>query len=94
MKNHSDEHAENNAHATPGTEAAPMPPTNSKTPAAPTPEKCEEAVASTEFSHPADVAEHLENLSLTKQVCYLSALPIEDAADALAEGVVLVQRHE
>ena len=62
-----------------------MPPANSKTPAAPTPAECEEAVASTEFSHPADGAEHLENLSLTKQVCYLSALPIEDAADALAE---------
>lgn len=38
-----------------------------------------------EFSHPADMAEHLENLSLAKQVCVLRHLPAEDAAEALAE---------
>ena len=45
---------------------------------------CSEEVA-TEFSHPADVAEHLENLTLEKQVCVLTALPPEEAAEALAE---------
>lgn len=39
----------------------------------------------TEFSHPADVAEHLENLSLPEQVCLVRSLPVEDAAEALAE---------
>ena len=46
---------------------------------------CMEEFQNTEFSHPADVAEHLENLSLEKQVCLLSSLPIEEAAEALAE---------
>lgn len=41
--------------------------------------------ADTEYAHPADVAEHIENLSLEKQVCVLRNLPAEDAADALAE---------
>lgn len=39
----------------------------------------------TEYAHPADVAEHIENLSLEKQVCVLRNLPAEDAAEALAE---------
>jgi magnesium transporter len=38
-----------------------------------------------EFAHPADMADHLENLSLEKQVCALRHMPTEDAADALAE---------
>mgnify|MGYP000951970167 FL=1 len=38
-----------------------------------------------EFAHPADVADHLENLSLERQVCMLRHLPAEDAAEALAE---------
>lgn len=46
---------------------------------------CAEIVQTTEFSHPADVAEHLENLSLEQQVCLVTALPVEDAAEALAE---------
>ncbi len=46
---------------------------------------CAEDLQETEFSHPADVAEHLENLSLEKQVCLLSSLPVEEAAEALAE---------
>ncbi len=48
-------------------------------------EDCMKELLSGEFSHPADVAEHLENLSLDKQVCIVSALPVEDAAEALAE---------
>lgn len=46
---------------------------------------CGEGPQITEFSHPADVAEHLENLSLKDQVCLVSALPEEHAAEALAE---------
>ena len=38
-----------------------------------------------ESSHPADIAEHIESLSLDEQVRMLSALPLEDAASALAE---------
>lgn len=38
-----------------------------------------------EFAHPADMADHLENLSLEKQVCVLKHLSAEDAAEALAE---------
>lgn len=38
-----------------------------------------------ELSHPADMAKHLENLSLAEQVSLLSSLPAEEAADALAE---------
>ena len=49
------------------------------------PSNCSEDLQETEFSHPADVAEHLENLSLEKQVCLLSSLPVEEAAEALAE---------
>ena len=46
---------------------------------------CGEEFLATEFSHPADVAEHLENLTLAKQLCIVTALPPEDAAEALAE---------
>ena len=46
---------------------------------------CRDDLPNVEFSHPADVAEHLENLSLEQQVCLLSSLPVEDAAEALAE---------
>lgn len=46
---------------------------------------CGDEFLATEFSHPADVAEHLENLSLEKQVCLVTALAPEDAAEALAE---------
>ena len=38
-----------------------------------------------EFIHPADMADHLENLSLEKQVSTLSSMSKEDAAEALAE---------
>lgn len=38
-----------------------------------------------ESLHPADVADHLENLSLEKQVHALSRMPKEDAAETLAE---------
>ncbi len=47
---------------------------------------CSEETADPEFgSHPADVAEHLGNLSLEKQVCLMQHLAPEDAAQALAE---------
>ena len=49
------------------------------------PVDCSEELAVSEFTHPADMAEHLENLSLEKQVCLLNALPVEEAAEALAE---------
>lgn len=38
-----------------------------------------------EYSHPADMADHLENLSLKEQVCLFRHLPAEEAAEALAE---------
>ncbi|MDD4702311.1 MAG: magnesium transporter [Desulfovibrio sp.] len=38
-----------------------------------------------EFIHPADMADHLENMSLAKQVSTLARMPKEDAAEALAE---------
>ncbi len=38
-----------------------------------------------EFSHPADIADHLENLSLEKQMCVFRHLTTEDAAETLAE---------
>lgn len=47
--------------------------------------ECPEEMHTPEFSHPADVAEHMGNLSLEKQVCLLRSLPLEDAAEALAE---------
>ncbi len=37
------------------------------------------------LAHPADMAAHIENLSLEKQVCVLQNLSKEDAAEALAE---------
>lgn len=37
------------------------------------------------FAHPADMADHIENLSLEKQVCFLRHMSTGDAADALAE---------
>ena len=39
----------------------------------------------TEFAHPADMAEHIENLSLKEQVCLMRHLPADEAAEALAE---------
>ncbi len=38
-----------------------------------------------DFAHPADMANHLENLSLQEQVCLLLHLPTEEAAETLAE---------
>ncbi|MDR3319970.1 MAG: magnesium transporter [Desulfovibrio sp.] len=38
-----------------------------------------------DFAHAADMADHLENLSLDKQVCALRKMAVEAAADALAE---------
>ncbi len=38
-----------------------------------------------DFSHPADIAEHLETLSLERQVALLNSMPLEEAAEALAE---------
>ncbi len=49
------------------------------------PEACREAGDEAEFVHPADMADHLENLSLEKQVCALRHMTTEDAAEALAE---------
>jgi magnesium transporter len=46
---------------------------------------CRDNLPQTDLSHPADVADHLENLSLAQQVCLVSALPVEEAAEALAE---------
>ena len=45
----------------------------------------DENINFSDLSHPADIAKHLENLSLSEQVCLLSNLPVEEAADALAE---------
>ncbi|MCI7569706.1 MAG: magnesium transporter [Desulfovibrio sp.] len=49
------------------------------------PPQCREAGDEAEFVHPADMADHLENLTLEKQVCALRHMPTEDAAEALAE---------
>ncbi len=46
---------------------------------------CPEDLLSGELVHPADIAEHLENLSLDKQVCLVKAMPLEEAAETLAE---------
>lgn len=43
------------------------------------------AYTDAEFVHPADMADHLENLSLEKQVSTLRRMPKEEAAEALAE---------
>lgn len=42
-------------------------------------------VEDTEFAHPADMAEHIENLTLKEQVCLMRHLPADEAAEALAE---------
>ena len=49
--------------------------------------QCAEArdAEDTEFAHPADMAEHIENLSLKEQVCLMRHLPTDEAAEALAE---------
>ncbi|MBO4369028.1 MAG: magnesium transporter [Desulfovibrio sp.] len=49
------------------------------------PEACRDGNEEASFVHPADLADHLENLSLEKQVCALRHMPKEDAAEALAE---------
>ena len=49
------------------------------------PEICLDAGEEAEFIHPADLADHLENLSLEKRVCALRHMSKEDAAEALAE---------
>ncbi|MBQ7585557.1 MAG: magnesium transporter [Desulfovibrionaceae bacterium] len=49
------------------------------------PEICRDDDSDSAFVHPADLADHLENLSLEKQVCTLKHLSKEDAASALAE---------
>ena len=41
--------------------------------------------ASKDNMHPADAADHLENLSLEDQVRVISARPVEDAAESIAE---------
>ncbi len=46
---------------------------------------CGEELANTDFSHPADRAERLEQLSLEQQMCVLKHMPVEEAAEALAE---------
>ena len=43
------------------------------------------AIYSGEFAHPADAADHIENLSIEKQVCMMEHLSTEDAAETLAE---------
>ncbi|HAK22942.1 MAG TPA: magnesium transporter, partial [Desulfovibrio sp.] len=47
--------------------------------------ECRNAANEASFVHPADLADHLENLDLKSQVCALRRMPREDAADALAE---------
>ncbi|MBR6625969.1 MAG: magnesium transporter [Mailhella sp.] len=47
--------------------------------------RCGSDIDSEDFVHAADRAEHLEDLPLSKQVCVLSHLSPEEAADALAE---------
>ena len=49
------------------------------------PPECLENVGEVEFIHPADLADHLEHLSLEKQVCALRHMSKENAAEALAE---------
>ncbi|MDR2743763.1 MAG: magnesium transporter [Desulfovibrio sp.] len=49
------------------------------------PDACLDEGQMPDFAHPADMADHLENLSLDKQVCALRKMPTGDAADALAE---------
>lgn len=46
---------------------------------------CMDAAAEASFVHPADLADHLENLDLESQVCALRRMNREDAAEALAE---------
>ncbi len=46
---------------------------------------CGSDIQNDDFVHPADRAEHLEQLPLDKQLCVLTHLPAEEAADALAE---------
>ena len=48
-------------------------------------ELCGSDISSDDFIHPADRAEHLEQLPLNKQLCVLTHLPTEEAAEALAE---------
>ncbi len=48
-------------------------------------QECREAAAEASFVHPADLADHLENLDLQAQVCALKRMNREDAAEALAE---------
>lgn len=48
-------------------------------------ELCGSDIDSDDFVHPADRAEHLEQLPLNKQLCVLTHLPTEEAAEALAE---------
>ena len=47
--------------------------------------QCGSDIQDEDFVHPADRAEHLEQLPLNKQLCVLTHLPAEEAADALAE---------
>ncbi len=50
------------------------------------PDMCREnTMDNTSFAHPADMADHIENMSLEKQVCVLRHLSVENAAEALAE---------
>ena len=48
-------------------------------------EACGSDIDSDDFVHPADRAEHLEQLPLNKQLCVLTHLSTEEAAEALAE---------
>ncbi len=48
-------------------------------------ELCGSDINSDDFVHPADRAEHLEQLPLNKQLCVLTHLSTEEAAEALAE---------
>lgn len=48
-------------------------------------EACGSDINSDDFVHPADRAEHLEQLPLNKQLCVLTHLSTEEAAEALAE---------
>ncbi len=46
---------------------------------------CSSNFEGSDFAHPADMAEHLESLPFEKQICMLSQLDTEEAANTLAE---------
>lgn len=74
-----------NVHPSASANERPVPPGAGEARGISMPEACREAGHEAEFVHPADMADHLANLSLEKQVCALRHMATEDAAEALAE---------